>query len=578
MKKLRRTAAVLALALLAGCGGTDPAPDLPEETEAVARVAYVPLDDRPVNLDRVVYLAESLGYEILVPEEDWFHSCLDGQTPNSNGTLCGDRGRLLRWVLDQEAAGCDRYILSLDQLLSGGLVNSRSFAGADITLPGGETYTETEAIDLLLEVLSNPENQVWLLDTVMRLAPTVGYDGWDLEGYELLRQYGMARRPALEGTALTVDNIVAAYPLGEDGRPVEPDPALEAGTIARYLAARERKLRLIDHALTAAEGMDHVRFLIGVDDSAPSASIQTSEIAYLKQQVGSRGAVLSGADEDGMLAVCRLYGDTEYNGPAPKVRVRYFGSDGNITSSDYDHQPLRDIVDAHLDYLGAEHVDGGEDVQVLVLTRPAEDTDKFRKTAIRDLIAALEENGKKGVPTVLMDAARNQYGTDFQQQLVKKTELSMLLGYAGFYDLANATGIALSNGLARWLCLRQQGTCSTAQNQAFIRTLADSLLKDICYKNRAKDQLTVYVREELGGNPDNFAASGTDTAAVLEKLASLMERETADVLKNLSQGQFLTSPDGERTGLDGLVLSEWATPWQRVFEIRIKIHVNDFVK
>ena len=94
----------------------------------------------------------------------------------------------------------------------------------------------------------------------------------------------------------------------------------------------------------------------------------------------------------------------------------------------------------------------------------------------------------------------------------------------------------------------------------------------------AKDQLTVYVREELGGNPDNFAASGTDTAAVLEKLTSLMERETADVLKNLSQGQFLTSPDGERTGLDGLVLSEWATPWQRVFEIRIKIHVNDFVK
>ena len=571
---------LLCLLLLAGCGAAPERTPAPvTERESTGTIAYVPLDDRPVNTDRVVYLAESLGYEVVMPEESLYHTCLDGQDPNPNGTQYGDRAALYEWVLAQNKAGCSRYILSLDQLLSGGLVNSRSFSGEAVTLYDGTVLSEFQLIDGLLSALANGENQVYLMDTVMRLAPTVGYNGWDLEGYETLRAYGMASRPALTGDSLTVENIAANYGSGPDGAPLNAgDFVLTAEQVAQYHRCRERKLRLIDHALSASAGMDNVHFLIGVDDSAPSDSIQTSEIAWLKQAVEGRGAVLSGADEDGMLAVCRLYGDTEYTGPAPKVRVRYFGSNGNITSSDYDHQPLRDIVDAHLDYLGAECVDGGEDVQVLVLTRPAEDTDKFRKTAIRDLIAALEENGKKGVPTVLMDAARNQYGTDFQQQLVKKTELSMLLGYAGFYDLANATGIALSNGLARWLCLRQQGTCSTAQNQAFIRTLADSLLKDICYKNRAKDQLTVYVREELGGNPDNFAASGTDTAAVLEKLASLMERETADVLKNLSQGQFLTSPDGERIGLDGLVLSEWATPWQRVFEIRIKIHVNDFVK
>ena len=61
---------------------------------------------------------------------------------------------------------------------------------------------------------------MYLLDTVMRLAPTVGYDGWDLAGYEALRSYGMAARPTLSGDALTVENITAAYPLGADGTPV----------------------------------------------------------------------------------------------------------------------------------------------------------------------------------------------------------------------------------------------------------------------------------------------------------------------------------------------------------------------
>ena len=568
---------LLPLALLAGCGAAEPAPVT--ERSSIGTIAYVPLDDRPVNTDRVVYLAESLGYELLMPEERLYHTCLDGQQTNPNGTAYGDRGALYEWVLEQEAGGCDRYILSLDQLLSGGLVNSRSFSGGPAELSDGTELTELQLIDGLLSALGDGENQIYLLDTVMRLAPTVGYDGWDLEGYENLRAYGMEARPTLTGGDLTMENIIAHYGCGADGaRLNSADYGVPAEREARYLACRERKLRLLDYALARSQGMENVHFLIGVDDSAPSSSIQTNEIAYWKQAVAGRGAVLSGADEDGMLAVCRLYGTTEFSGPPPRVQVRYFGSDGDIPSSDFDHQPLKEIVGAHLAYLGAEEAGEDGDLQVLVLTRPEEDSASARKAAIGSLIDALKENQRRGVPTVLMDAARNQYGTEFQHRLVQSADLAMLLGYAGFYDLANVTGIALSNGLARWMCLRQQGNCSTAQNQAFVRTLADSLIKDLCYKNRVKSPLAAYVREELKGDPDNFAKTGTDPAAVLAKLTELMGPNTADVVENLSGGQFLSSPDGERTGLDGLSLSEYEFPWERVFEIRTKILVNDFVK
>ena len=82
-KKKRVFAAVLVCSLLlSGCGAvrTEPEP-YPEsaDSESAKTVAYVPLDDRPDNVERVEYLAESLGYALAMPERDWYRTALDGQ-------------------------------------------------------------------------------------------------------------------------------------------------------------------------------------------------------------------------------------------------------------------------------------------------------------------------------------------------------------------------------------------------------------------------------------------------------------------------------------------------------------------
>lgn len=218
----RMLAAALACTLLAGCGPVRTEPVEQETPRAGAPViAYVPLDDRPDNAERVVYLAESLGYELAMPERDLYRTRLDGQPPNENGTQYGDRGALYEWVAKQEAAGCDRYILSLDQLLSGGLVSSRAMTGENpVTLSSGETLVEAELLTAVIDLLAADENnRIWLLDTVMRLAATTGYGGFGLNEYNALRTYGMAPRPHLEGTDLTIGNIVADYPWGRTEPP-----------------------------------------------------------------------------------------------------------------------------------------------------------------------------------------------------------------------------------------------------------------------------------------------------------------------------------------------------------------------
>lgn len=50
----------------------------PEQPEASSAIAYVPLDDRPDNVGRVQYLAESLGYTLNMPEEWMYKTLLDG--------------------------------------------------------------------------------------------------------------------------------------------------------------------------------------------------------------------------------------------------------------------------------------------------------------------------------------------------------------------------------------------------------------------------------------------------------------------------------------------------------------------
>ncbi len=571
MKK-RLLAGALALLCLTGCSAPVPDPqELPSSDGGETVVAYVPLDDRPVNTDRVAYLAGSLGYELVMPDEEDYRTRLDGQPLGESGLKYGDRAALYEWVLAQEEAGCDRYILSLDQLLSGGLVNSRCFTGEAVTLSDGTVMSETELIQSLLAALSAPENEIWLLDTVMRLAPTVGYDGNTLDDYNALREYAMQARPELDGDKLTIENIVKSYPYSSDGKLIPYDETVTS----TYFQARARKLELIKCALDASEGMDNVRFLIGVDDSAPSASIQTNELKWLRREVGDRGAVLSGADEDGMLAVCKMYAELDYDGALPQLRIRCFGGGEDTASSAYDHESLSEIIRAHLSYLGlSEAEDGGENaLDLIVLTKPA---DESRKSSyISDAISALRENEENGTPTMLMDAANNQYGTDFQKKLVQRTQLGFLLGYAGYYDLANVTGIALANGLARWLCLAQGGAETQEQLDDFRRTLADSLIKDISYKNDTKIELEQYIRSELGGDPDNFCRSGTDVQLVLDRAQKSLDSSSAPVLKNLARSAYLVALDGSTAGFGSFTVTELSFPWLRIFEPRYLL-VADF--
>lgn len=586
-KRLRFFAGCMAVCLLAGCSPAVSKPESSTSSETTIHtgtIAYVPLDDRPDNVERVEYLAESLGYKLDMPDTDLYKTCLDGQPTNADGTQYGNRGALYEWVLAEEKAGCNLYILSLDQLLSGGLVNSRHMTESEsATLSDGVKLSEDTLLLSLLKTLhADQNNQVWLLDTVMRLAPTMGYAGFDLDGYNALRAYGMEPRPTLSGSSLTVNNIVSDYALDADGTllPIPSGTPLDTGIIQDYLNARERKLRLSDLLLSTLTkpGYEKFHVLIGIDDSSAEDSIQKNEISYLRQNLRSGDWLLSGVDDLAFKAVTKLYlAGSGWTGAT--ACVTYFGGTEREAACDYDYRPLEDLVDEHLAFFGLNACTNPQaaDLQILVLTRPSDGVKK--ESVYQALINQLNKNKNQQRPTILIDAGNGQYGTAFHDALVKQSNLGWLLSYSGFLDMAIVSGTALSLGVARFAWLQSGNGRDETANKAFIKTLADSVIKDFCYKNTVREDLISYVRNELGGSADNFYHPKIDLDAVQAQLEDGMQQSTKRVLQNFANSNLIVSlnPYAE-AGYGKLSLSNYSFPWYRVFEIRMDFNVNDLTK
>lgn len=594
MKRMKRACtALLALLTLAGCGyqRTEPLPyPEPAASEPDKAIAYVPLDDRPDNVDRVVYLAESMGYALKMPDRDLYRTALDSQPLNENGTRHGDSWGLYQWVLEQEAAGCDRYILFLDQLHSGGLVNSRCMTENGIHDPGGGVLTTRQILDGLLKALSaDPKNVVWLLDSVMRLAPTVGYQGGTLEQYNWLRDFGALPRETLTGTDLTIENLRDSYwRTVEEGTVydwyADLKDALEIedrSLLEDYLRARERKLRLSGEtqSILAQPGYENFRLLIGIDDSSLEDCIQKNEIACLRRglRTGADGEpidwILSGVDDLAFKAVTGLYLD-ETGWPGCGVNVQYFGGTEDRPACEYDFQPLYDIVDEHCRFFDLTPANKAAELWLLVLTQPEDEARKAEY--INQLLNALEDCRKNRRPAVLIDAGNGTYGTAVYDALTKKAELGYLTAYSGMLDMAIVTGTALSHGAARYAVLRG-GENTDRMDRAWARTLADSIIKDFCYKGVVRNDLLAYIRNDLGGDPNNFWDPKLDLEDLLERLENGMEQETAAAVKNLERSRLITSlePYGEK-GWGGVALENYRFPWDRAFEIGMDIRLGEF--
>ncbi|MCH5182739.1 MAG: DUF4127 family protein [Oscillospiraceae bacterium] len=492
------------------------------------RVAYIPLDNRPVNQERVIYLAQAMGIELLVPEEHLYRTALDNMAPNPDGSTLGNRAALLEWLREADKT-CDAFVISLDQMLSGGLVGSRWLDNTDLTF-------EYEVIDEIARLCEN--NTVILFDTVMRLASTVDYQGLNLNDYNALRGYGKKARRQLTGSELTIENIIAGYRYDENGQTI-PFPNGEE-ILSHYLISRERKLLLADYLLRSAG--DKMEFLfIGVDDSSNGVSIQTNEIRYLNDLLGENGIVSGGIDELGLCCLARM-GTLIYG--SPKVHLTYYGPGKDLPSDEYDPDTFGVVMDTHLKLLNVtETEDTRNALQILILTKGSTRKD------YQALLDQLRWNLNNNIPTALMDAVGNSQ--EFCTMLLHESNIPIgeLIGYSGWHTGANTSGLALSIGIGRYIYLSSVPESTPAANEGFLKTMTFSYIKDISYK-----KFHLYID---GIQKEDYSCS---VPLILRRL------NASRIVTSLSP--YGKSKHGEVT------VSNFRYPWNRTFEMTFDIEIG----
>lgn len=529
-------------------------------------LAYMPLDNRPVNVDRVIYEAESAGFKVVMPDADLYTTRLDGQPLNSNGKQFGDSKKLMEWIGEMDEV-TDYFVISLDQLLSGGLVNSREISKLKYD-------AEYKMIDAIIELSKN--NRVYIVDTVARLATcTVGYHEATIETYNYLRSYSLVPRKILDGSGLNVERIVSGYKKDQGSKDIRVSSGYSKA-VREMLRTRERKLALIDYMLTK-DTSGNIKYFIGVDDSSSENTIQTNEVNYIKKKLDGRGLIYSGTDELGMMAALSLMID--YYGYDVNAAVVYFGDTEKASSgSAYDMETVRDNVEKHIESIGVNLTDAGNaDIEIAVLTQPEQSILSVKY--INRVIDYINGNISKGIPTILINSNPGAYSGNLEFRMMRECEMSMLLSYSSWNTVGNAIGLALCNGVSRYLYLHSRDSSTDTADIAFIKGLTFSYAKDISYQRGGGRTLFNNYLTENGWDTSNFYQSEEQVKKVnadIEDIFKTTEYNVTvnDIIDNLTGCRYFKGLGGECGIIGEIGLSNYSAPFFRTFEIRFDIDVE----
>lgn len=546
-------------------------------------IAYIPLDDRPVNIDRVKYLTGSIGYRVTTPNRNDYSTKMDDTIDANTSIIANDTSvvgnprNLADFLLAMEKEGCNYYVISLDQLFSGGLVGSRYFLDSDF----GDANIQY-AMSTLAQIVSKQENRVYLYDSVVRLASNIGFKGYTSEEYNFFRVYGSIGRNKISDGNLSIDSIYHNYaiPAGEYDtvfgrfRYEVKGSRYELTNVAtgtkysvsnsqfdRFLLVRRRKLDLFTKYINYLGNNDNVVFLMGTDDTVSNTNnIQENEIRYitnLARNYNSNFEVKSGTDEMGMLMFTRLAVDV--SNAKIKLGVSYYGDDRTSIASDFDTNSVEGTIKEMVDTINVELVDrSNPDVNVDLLVYSCKNN--CSTTAYKEMVDQYKKNIESGRLTIIIDngegIAKDAAYNNFDY-LVSEVPLGYLLGYSRWNTYGNASGIAISQGITRYLYLVSPEETANADAN-FLKSITFDYVKDYGYKQ--------FVNAKYSTSDINIIMNSDSNSHVPSIINNLENSNYVSKLQ--SNGKIVYK------GISNVDVSNYTYPWNRAFELTFVIDVS----
>jgi len=443
------------------------------------KLTLLPLDSRPCTYNIPRQLAECCAVQVNQPPAD----IMDYYKESS------DFEAISQWLYDHSA--CDDMVISIDQLVYGGLLASRSMTV--------DTESACKRLAVIQKIkLRHREIKIRIYNVIMRTTVST-LEKADQIWWELVAEYSQV--------CTCHDNQESIR------RRHQLETVIPPQVLAAFLAARRRNhqvnmeaVKLV--ALGAAEEL-----ILLQEDSAPNGMHKAEQTALLdlakKLGIAHKVYLHCGTDEAAAALVGKVI---SLQGESQKyLGLEWLGGEKKEFTARYEDRPFSENLTAYLQTCQVTPVSPDAAKTVMVIYAPKkEQQDLAIHSALAkvsytteelemfcDRIAALLQAGKQ---VALLDIHYANGGEGvFIQLLSRKGLLHLLTGYAGWNTACNSLGTLLG----QLLCLPW---ADPSQNRAFTCL---RLLDDWLYQAVVRRQLNDRLKEigEDDWNIQNKAAA-----------------------------------------------------------------------
>ena len=512
------------------------------------RILLIPLDSRPPCGRFVQDAGRIAGVEVVLPPAELLDEYFRP----------GNTAALQSWTMEH-IAGFDAAILSIDQLLHGGLISSRQ---AKKTIAD-----EEDLLDFLRRLrAAHPNIPLYAFSILPRMTPPDGLVDWE-EQKRLMKYSRLLGRLAREKN-----------PRDEDLSALDD---LRASISAENLAQYERLFANYadfgQRLISLAENGTLDRLVIGQDDSEPNSIPNLvlhkfSELLAAKGISENRVFLAQGADE---LALSILAADeAQRNGFSPRVALIYNDSSTPDRVLPYMGATLEKTAREKIRFTRGTIAASPETADfTLYISANDKATANTRKAAAATINTLLDN--KRTVALVDLAEHLRLDETLLPVLVENKTPIHMLAAYAGWNTASNSVGTAVAHAVLLQIAQRRAQTENDALSvaAAHISFLDGRFLEDCYYLKDVVDHLN-YSLEKCGAqNGRGLEYNYNYPLGSLLLETAIENRRTRLVHTAAYQTPFTFKTENATLLLRATDFTATARfPWPRTFEIDLRIN------
>ncbi len=508
-------------------------------------ILLVPLDSRPPCREFVVNGGKIIGRTIVTPPTEYMDYY----------SKPGDTSAMRRWLAENTGTA-DAVILSVDQLLSGGLLAARE---AHIS------HADIDALAAYLRTLhtAHPTVPLHAFYILPRAIPQDGIEGWR-ERRALL---SYARLLGRAGAGLSVDAEEMARLRAEI-----PDADLQ-----RYLAHFDESTALAAMLITLTEEGTLTRLVLGQDDGEEFSvgNLKKAELSALLAQKNiapERAMIVHGADEIALSMLARMAVDDlrARGGAPPRISLRYARDD--MADAVFPFMAVSNDVTARekITMLGGTLAADDADSD-LMLFIAAGDGDADTLGTRAPSATAIHRMLSTGKSVALVDLSRHFRAEETLLPMLteRNVPVNALTAYAGWNTASNAIGTAVAEAVLYHCAMKNAATAeererAAAANLAFLTG------------RMAEDEF--YLKETIDRVNDALRRAGYANSADLDLTRNwrwandLLMNDLRRRMRSYESTAAFRTPVNQNGMTLRVVRSNITAyyPWPRTFEVRLE--------